>query len=112
MLKGSKRFDTLRKQLLEIASALEDQTGIPAIAHQAALIEEIQTDHWWEGVTVPLLELVRLRLRDLVQHIEKSQEGDRLFELRRRDRRGRRTSSCRRSARPTSPASSRRRGIS
>ena len=65
LLKGSKRFDTLKKQLLEIASALEDQTGIPAIAHQAVLIEEIQTQQWWEGVTVPLLELVRLRLRDL-----------------------------------------------
>ena len=25
LLKGSKRFDTLRKQLLEIASALEDR---------------------------------------------------------------------------------------
>jgi type I restriction enzyme R subunit len=75
LLKGSKRFDTVRKQLLEIASALEDQTGIPAIAHQAVLIEEIQTDQWWEGVTVPLLELVRLRLRDLVQHIEKSRKA-------------------------------------
>ena len=39
------------------------------------LIEEIQTDQWWEGVTVPLLELVRLRLRDLVQHIEKSKKA-------------------------------------
>jgi type I restriction enzyme R subunit len=75
LLKGSKRFDTLRKQLLEIASALEDQTGIPAIAQQAVLIEEIQTDQWWEGVTVPLLELVRLRLRDLVQHIEESKKA-------------------------------------
>jgi type I restriction enzyme R subunit len=75
LLKGSKRFDTLRKQLLEIASALEDQTGIPAIAHQAVLIEEIQTDLWWEGITVPLLELVRLRLRDLVQHIEKTRKA-------------------------------------
>jgi type I restriction enzyme R subunit len=75
LLKGSKRFDALKKQLLEIASALEDQTGIPAIAQQAVLIEEIQTDHWWEGVTVPLLELVRLRLRDLVQHIEKSKKA-------------------------------------
>jgi type I restriction enzyme R subunit len=75
LLKGSKRFDTLKKQLLEIASALEDQTGIPAIAQQAVLIEEIQTELWWEGVTVPLLELVRLRLRDLVQHIEKSRKA-------------------------------------
>jgi type I restriction enzyme R subunit len=71
LLQGSKRFDRLRKQLIEIASALEDQTGIPGVAAQAELIEAVQTDHWWEGVTVPLLELVRLRLRDLVQHIEK-----------------------------------------
>lgn len=30
LLKGSKRFGALKKQLLEIASALESQTGIPA----------------------------------------------------------------------------------
>lgn len=75
LLKGSKRFDTLRKQLLEIVSALEGQTGIPSIAQQATLIEEIQTEQWWEGLTVPLLELVRLRLRDLIQHIEKSKRA-------------------------------------
>ena len=75
LLKGSRRFATLRKQLLEIASALEDQTAIPGIAAQAELIEAIQTDIWWEGVTVPLLELVRLRLRNLVQHIEKSRKN-------------------------------------
>lgn len=71
LLRGSKRFGALRTRLFEIASALEEQTAIPGIAAQAALIEEIQTDPWWEGVTVPLLELVRLRLRDLIQHIEK-----------------------------------------
>jgi type I restriction enzyme R subunit len=71
LLKGSKRFVALRTRLLEIASALEEQTAIPGVSAQAALIEEIQTDPWWEGFTVPLFELVRLRLRDLVQHIEK-----------------------------------------
>jgi type I restriction enzyme, R subunit len=75
LLRGSKRFDTLRKQLLEIASALEEQTAIPGIAQHAVLIEEIQTDQWWQGVTVPLLELVRLRLRDLVQHIDKKKRA-------------------------------------
>jgi type I restriction enzyme, R subunit len=75
LLKGAKRFDKLRKQLLEIASALEAQTAIPGIAAQAALIEEIQTDEWWQGVTVPLLELVRVRLRDLIQHIEKGRRA-------------------------------------
>lgn len=75
LLKGSKRFGALKKQLMDIASALESQTGIPSIAHQAELIEEIQTDQWWEGVIVPVLEFVRLRLRDLVQHIEKSKKA-------------------------------------
>jgi type I restriction enzyme, R subunit len=75
LLRASKRFGTLSKQLLEIASALEEQTAIPPIALQAELIEEIQTDQWWEGITVPILELVRLRLRDLVQHIEKTKKA-------------------------------------
>lgn len=75
LLKGSKRFDQLKKQLLEIASALEDQAAIPGIAARAALIQEIQTAEWWEGVTVPLLEFVRLRLRDLIQHIEKGRKA-------------------------------------
>lgn len=74
-LKGSKRFAALKKQLLEIAAALELQMAIPIVAQRAALIEEIQTETWWEGITVPLLEFVRLRLRDLVQHIDKSKKS-------------------------------------
>ncbi len=75
LLRGSKRFGALKKQLLEIASALEEQTAIPGIAARAELIEAIQTPEWWEGVTVPLLEFVRLKLRDLVQHIEKGRKA-------------------------------------
>lgn len=75
LLRGSQRFTALKKQLIEIAAALEAQTGIPAIAQQAVLIEGVQSDPWWEGVTVPLLELVRLRLRGLVQHIEKGRKA-------------------------------------
>src|SRR5690606_5121002 len=60
LLKGSKRFERLKKQLVDIASALDEQTAIPVIATQHALILDILSDTWWEGVTVPLLELVRL----------------------------------------------------
>jgi len=74
-LKGSKRFTSLKKQLLEIAAAIELQMAIPIVAQRAELIEEIQTEAWWEGITVPLLELVRLRLRDLVQHIDKAKKA-------------------------------------
>jgi type I restriction enzyme R subunit len=75
LLKGSKRFERLKKQLVDIASALDEQTAIPVIAAQHALILDILSDTWWEGVTVPLLELVRLRLRGLVLHIEKGRKA-------------------------------------
>lgn len=75
LLKGSKRFDPLKTQLVEIASALDEQTAIPAIAAQHALILDILSDIWWQGITVPLLELVRLRLRGLVHHIERRRKA-------------------------------------
>ncbi|APH73423.1 DEAD/DEAH box helicase family protein [Aquibium oceanicum] len=75
LMKGSKRFDRLKRQLVEIASALDEQTAIPAIAAQHALILDVLSDIWWEGITVPLLELVRLRLRGLVHHIEKRRKA-------------------------------------
>jgi type I restriction enzyme, R subunit len=74
LLKQSKSFERLRKQLLLIAAALEEQFSIPIVAQQQELILEIQTDPWWEGVTAPLLELVRLRLRNLVQHIDRTKQ--------------------------------------
>jgi type I restriction enzyme R subunit len=74
LLKNSKSFDRYRKQLLLIAGALEEQFSIPIVARQQELILEIQTDPWWVGVTAPLLELVRLRLRDLVQHIDNTKK--------------------------------------
>ena len=71
-LKGQKGFDRMKKQVQEIASALEEASNIPLIKEQLNLIEDIQTDGWWTDVTVPMLELVRLRLRDLVKLIEKA----------------------------------------
>lgn len=41
LLKGSKRFGALRKQLLAIAAALEEQTAIPGIAAQGELIRSL-----------------------------------------------------------------------
>lgn len=43
------------------------------VAQQMPLILEIQTDAWWENVTLPMLETVRKSLRDLVKFIDKAQ---------------------------------------
>jgi type I restriction enzyme R subunit len=38
---------------------------------QMALIQDVQTNEWWQDVTVPMLEGMRRRLRDLIKLIEK-----------------------------------------
>ena len=61
----------LRLRMMEIAAALEEQATIPVVQAQMPLIQEIQTDAWWQDVTVGLLEVARKRLRGLVHLIEK-----------------------------------------
>ena len=51
-------FPKLRERLVEIAAALEEQVSIPVVAAQMTLIQEVQTDTWWQDVTVSLLEIV------------------------------------------------------
>ena len=72
VLRGSKRFEKLKTQLIDIAALLETKTNIPAIARHGALLQDIQSDPWWDGIDVPTLELVRLRLRAVVHLIEKA----------------------------------------
>jgi type I restriction enzyme R subunit len=72
-LRAEPGFDRLREQVMAIAGLLEEKSAIPMIRDQLALIQDVQTDEWWQDVTVPMLELVRRRLRDLVRLIEKQQ---------------------------------------
>jgi type I restriction enzyme R subunit len=64
-------FKRLRDTVREIAAALQEKKDIPMVAAQLALLLEIQKDEWWANVTLPLLEDVRKRVRDLVKFIDK-----------------------------------------
>ncbi len=64
-------FARLRDQVKELAGLLEEKSTIPMVREQMALIQDVQTDEWWEDVTVPMLEGMRRRLRDLIKLIEK-----------------------------------------
>jgi type I restriction enzyme R subunit len=61
----------LREQVKEICGLLEEKSAIPMVHEQMALILDVQTDEWWQDVTVPMLEGLRRRLRDLIKLIEK-----------------------------------------
>jgi type I restriction enzyme, R subunit len=67
-------FLAMRQKIQAIAGALEDQVAIPAIKTQIHLIRAVAGDEWWEGVTVPMLETVRRRLRALIKLIPKGEK--------------------------------------
>lgn len=64
--------ERVRETAQQIASALLSKTAIPSVAEQAVLLESVAGDEWWIDVTLPMLELARLRIRSLVQFIEKT----------------------------------------
>lgn len=64
--------ERLRETIQDIATALLGKTAIPSVAEQAVLLESISGDEWWIDVTLPILELARLRIRSLVRFIEKT----------------------------------------
>src|SRR5450830_206057 len=66
--------DRIRQQVQAIAAGLLEQTTIPVIKTQAALLAEVAGDEWWVDATVPMLELMRRRLRGLVKLLERAKQ--------------------------------------
>ncbi len=60
----------LRKQFIKQAHALEEKATIPDVARQMVLIQEVQTDEWWQDVTAEMIEQARRRLRGLMSLID------------------------------------------
>ena len=73
VLRSEERFKKLRDSVKAIAGLLEEKASIPMVQQQMALIQEIQSDEWWEHVTPRILENARKRLRLLVKLIDKNQ---------------------------------------
>jgi len=70
LLRADAAFAKYQKRIQEIASALEELSNVPMVADQMPLILELQTDEYWQDITLPMLETVRRRLRKLVKLIE------------------------------------------
>ncbi|MBI3892854.1 MAG: DUF4145 domain-containing protein [Candidatus Wallbacteria bacterium] len=64
-------FSRLRERVIAIVGLLEERASIPMVREQLSLILEMQTDEWWQDVTVSMLETARKRLRALVKFVEK-----------------------------------------
>lgn len=75
LLNTDRSFVKLRDQVKEIASRLEDKSGVPAVREQLEIIQDLQQDEYWADVTLPMVEQVRVRLRDLVKFIDRKQRA-------------------------------------
>jgi type I restriction enzyme R subunit len=73
LLRAEPGFERLRDRVKEIAGRLAEKNAIPMVREQMPLIQDVQTDAWWQDVTLPMLEAMRRRLRGLVQLIDKRQ---------------------------------------
>ncbi len=71
VLRHDLRFSKLRDQVIAIAATLEEQANIPMVREQLVILEEVQSEEWWQDVTVVMLEQVRKKLRSLVRFIER-----------------------------------------
>ncbi|WP_005035789.1 DEAD/DEAH box helicase family protein [Holophaga foetida] len=71
LLRKDTDWERLQNQLVSIANALSQKGTIPMVAAHMELVHDIASDLWWEGLTLPLLESARLKLRELVKFIDR-----------------------------------------
>jgi type I restriction enzyme, R subunit len=73
--KSASNFISLRDKVRDLLARLEEKQTIPMVKMQLPLIQEVQSEQWWSDVTLELLEDLRVRLRDLIQFIDKTQQA-------------------------------------
>lgn len=73
ILKKSSTQESYINKVKKLASGLEEKSAIPTVKSQMPLILELQEDSWWQDVTLPMLEDVRVKLRDIVKFVDKEE---------------------------------------
>jgi type I restriction enzyme, R subunit len=72
-LRADREFPRLAERVRDLAHALENSSAanIAMVAARLPLLQEVQTDEFWQDVTVPRLDTVRKQMRELIKFIEK-----------------------------------------
>lgn len=64
-----------RLRIQEIAEQLRGKDKIPAVQKQLEILDAVAGDEWWQDVTLPMLDVLRQRVRGLVALIEKTRRN-------------------------------------
>ena len=71
VMENYKGFERYQNKVMEIASQLEIKKSIPMVNVHLELILDMQTAEFWECITLPMLETVRIKIRELIQFLDK-----------------------------------------
>ena len=74
LLTNTYNTDTYINKITSIAADCLKKQNIPAIALQKTMLEQLQTETFWQAINVDQLDKVRLALRDLMKYLDKEQQ--------------------------------------
>ena len=79
LLKADTEFARLREQVRGLAAVLEEKASIPVVkAHLELILQDLQTDEWWQDVTAaPARKVCEKSLRPLDQTDRQSRSANR-----------------------------------
>lgn len=66
------RQSALIERIQKLAHGLEAVANIPAVKQQLALIHAVQSEEYWQDATLPMMDNLRRRLRELIQFVDKT----------------------------------------
>lgn len=75
LINKSAAFVGLKKRVQDIAMDLAEKESIPMVKAQMPLIQSVQTDEYWQDITLTMLETLRRKLRDLVKFMDNKKRG-------------------------------------
>lgn len=68
-----------QKQLILTAELLEKKSTIPQVKAKLTLIKDVQTDAFWDNISILTLEMVRQELRELMQFLVDDNTRPKIF---------------------------------
>jgi type I restriction enzyme R subunit len=74
LLTGAYSTDRYINKISGTAKELLKKQNIPAVALQAALLNELQTKPFWQAVNINRLDNVRVSMRDLIKYLDKEKQ--------------------------------------
>ena len=74
LLGGTAKTDGFVLKIIGLAGDLLKKLNIPEVKTQESLLRDLQSDHFWQAITVNSLENVRTAIRDLMKYIDKESQ--------------------------------------